>query len=338
VLLNMLHGTHYMDAFENLIPVNKVFGPWLVYLNNGSIDDATERYQKEVEAWPYSWFDNAAFQSRGAVVGRLILNSGEGASGAAVFLGDPGTTLTQGTTYQYTTTADEDGTFEFIDVRTEKAYTLQAWANGGPVLSGVTTVFQAPDNITVHDGKTTDLGNLVWKTQGRTGIWQIGDFDRKTLGFRFGGAPYQHALVDNCPANFTFTIGSSNLSEWCYGKSARGTWIVSFDVDSVPSGNPTSVLSLSIAGFSGSGTRVGGVGSALEIYVNGVNLGNHPDTIDTDPCMYRSGTYGGQWHYYEFSLDAGMVTEGLNEITFVTNVTAEQWRGVQWDMVKLEWS
>lgn len=30
VLLNMLHGTHFQAAFSNVIPVGKVFGPWLV--------------------------------------------------------------------------------------------------------------------------------------------------------------------------------------------------------------------------------------------------------------------------------------------------------------------
>lgn len=30
VLLNMLHGTHFQAAFSNVVPVGKVFGPWLV--------------------------------------------------------------------------------------------------------------------------------------------------------------------------------------------------------------------------------------------------------------------------------------------------------------------
>lgn len=306
------------------------------YLNNGSVPDAVKRNKIEDNAWPYKWFDNTLYQSRGSVSGKLILDTGKPAAGAAIFLGEPGVTISQGTTFQYTTYADSNGEFKLDNVRTEQNWTLQAWSNGG-AMGGVTTVFSS-GNFTVKDGKNLNLGRLKWKTQGRRGIWQIGEFDRKSVGFKYGGAPYTHGLVDNCPANLTYTIGVDSDSDWCFGKSAKGTWSVLFDIAALPGGNATAVLSVSIAGFSGSGTAIGGVGSVLEIGVNGNGLGNHKMPIATDPCLYRSGTTAGEWHYYEFVVPREWLVVGLNRVDLTANKTATRWRGIMWDMVKMEWS
>ncbi|KAL7269827.1 hypothetical protein RUND412_007486 [Rhizina undulata] len=335
VLLNMLHGTHFMASFSNIIPEGKVFGPWLVYINDGNTTEAAEHAKAEYEAWPYEWFEDILYQSRGTVSGTLVLENGTPASGAAVFIGDAGNTLQQGTTFQYTTYADSEGKFEIKGVRTEKSWTLQAWSNGGDI-GDVTTVFSY-GNFSVANGSTTDLGSLVWNTQGREGIWQIGDFDRKSLGFAYGGDPYTHGLVDNCPANLTYTIGTNTPSDWCFGKSAKGVWEVVFDIDTIP-GNQTAILSLSIAGFSGSGTTIGGVGSALEISLNGNEFEDSKTAIGTDPCLYRSGTTGGEWRYYEWEVGAEWLQEGNNTLSLVTDVTATRWRGIMWDMVKFEWA
>lgn len=313
----------------NPIPPGKVFGPWLVYLNNGSISDASARYAIEEASWPYSWFNTSdhAFHARGTVRGQLLLDTGAPAAGTSVFLGSAGPTLPQGTTFQYTATADAKGKFVFSAVRAGQTWVLQAWG-----ADGVGTTYTHAGNISVSSGKTTELGKLTWEARaaGRKGTaWQIGAFDRKSTGFAFGAAPYTHGLVDNCPAALTFVVGESSDADWCFGKSAAGTWSVLFNVPA--SGMPAAgaVLTLSIAGFSGSGSRIGGVRSALEVAVNGHNLGNHPDPIATDPCLYRSGTTAGEWHYFEFTVSSSAFKAGANTLTLTTtNATAERWRGV----------
>lgn len=305
------------------------------YLNDGSIKDAVKRNKAEEKAWPYDWLEDTLYQSRGSVSGKLVLSNDKPAAGAAIFLGEPGRTIAQGTTFQYTTYADSKGAFKIEDVRTEQPWTLQAWSNGGAI-GGVTTVF-SHGSFTLKKGKNLDLGKLTWETQGRKDIWQIGDFDRKSVGFAYGGAPYTHGLVDNCPANLTYTVGANSAKDWCFGKSAKGTWSVLFDLVSLPSGNSSAILSLSIAGFSGSGTAIGGAGSALEIVVNGNALENHAEPIATDPSLYRSGTRAGEWHYYEFEVPQSWLAKGRNKLDLTTNRTATRWRGIMWDMVKLEW-
>lgn len=308
------------------------------YLNNGSVEDAIERNKAEEAAWPYKWFENSSYQSRGSVSGRLVLDNGKPAAGAAIFLGGPGETISQGTTFQYTAYADSKGEFRIEGVRTESNWTLQAWSNGGTAIGGVTTVF-SHGTFAVKKGKNLDLGKLTWKTQqGRTDIWQIGDFDRKSVGFAYGGAPYTHGLVDNCPANMTYTVGKNSAKDWCFGKSAKGTWSVLFDIAALPGGASSAVLSLSIAGFSGSGTVLGGPGSALEISLNGNALKNHATPIASDPSLYRSGTTAGEWYYYEFVIPQSWLVAGRNKLDLTTNKTATRWRGIMWDMVKMEWS
>jgi len=303
--------------------VGKIWGPYLWYLNDGSLEDAAARTVQENNAWPYKWFDDKEYQSRGSVKGRLTMSDGRSANGAAVFLGDvdpTNATLSQGTTYYYTTYADKNGNFEFDNVRKGQTYALQAWSNGGS-LGDVTTVFKR-EPITVG---TTDLGTLVWQVQKRTSIWQIGDMDRKSLGFKYGGAPHQHALVDNCPASLTYTIGTSSLSEWCFGKSADGTWTVVFTVDKILS---TAVLSVSLAGYSS--------GGSLDVSLNNHHVGSYPSSSPNDSCLYRSGTSAGEWRYMEFSIPTGVIVVGRNSMQFVTT-RGVRWHGIMWDSIKLEW-
>jgi len=337
VLLNMLHGTHFQSAFSDVIPVGKVFGPWLVYINDGCVADAAGVARAEEKKWPYSWLKDGKYLSRGTVEGRLVLADGTPAAGAAVFLGDAGRTIAQGTAFQYTTTASSSGYFSIPNVRTEKQYTLQAWGNGGK-LAGVTTVFSR-SNITVPAGKRRNLGTLKWMPQPRRSIWRIGAFDRRATGFRLGGSAYTHGLVDGCPGNLTFTVGASDAKEdWCFAKSAAGTWTVLFSAPA-SAANSTSVLSLSLAGYSGGGgSRIGGVGSALEISVNGVNVGDSATPLGgNDPALYRSATTAGEWRYFEWALPAGALKEGDNAAGFAIR-TATRWRGVMWDAIMLEQS
>lgn len=104
VQLNMMHGTHFQALSSDTFPVGKVWGPWLWYLvsflydgqgaitddakNDGSLVDASNRAKAETIQYPYSWFNDEAYQSRGIVSGKITLSDGRPAKGAAVFLGD----------------------------------------------------------------------------------------------------------------------------------------------------------------------------------------------------------------------------------------------------------
>ena len=131
--------------------------------------------KKEDKAWPYDWFKDTAYQSRGSVSGKLVLSDGRPASGAAVFLGDSNSALStadQGKDYYYTAYANKQGHFTFQDVRTG-TYGLYAWGNGGSI-ADVTTSF-VQNNVIVSKRKKTDLMSLKWTVTDKSKrIFQIG--------------------------------------------------------------------------------------------------------------------------------------------------------------------
>ncbi|RDW78251.1 hypothetical protein BP5796_06103 [Coleophoma crateriformis] len=328
VELNVIHGSHFQVTSSATFPVGKTWGPWLWYLNNGSREDASSRAQQEFAAWPYTFLNTTGYQSRGRVSGRLVLSDGRPASGAAVFLGDNQSnisTLDQGTDYYYAGYADIEGYFNLDNVRTAE-YALYAWSNGGD-LSDVATTFSQND-IVVGDSEALALGDLVWSVKTRERILQIGDLDRKALGFHNGGAPRQHGLVAQSPANLTYIVGESNVSDWYYGQSALGSWTILFDLPEAS--NRSATLAISLAGYSKS--------SDLVIGVNGQPVSQllSADLL-SDPALYRSGTTAGEWHYYEFHVDSGVLQAGWNNVVFqVTRYTL--WRGFLWDSVFLDWN
>lgn len=325
----MIHGTHFQAISRDAFADGKVWGPWLWYLNDGSKDDAAQRAKKEEAAWPYKWFDNKAYQSRGKIQGRLLLSDGRPAAGAAVFLGDNNnstiSTLDQGKDYYYTTYADSAGKFSIKNVRSGD-YALYAWANAG-ALSDVTTNFTYND-ISVRKGDTTNLKDLTWRvTDASKRIFQIGALDRKTTSFALSGpTPFQHARIAQCPSNLTYTVGTSSPSDWCFGQSNNGTWSIKFPVSApVPS---KAKLTVSLAGFS--------QGTSAEILLNGAKVGNITSaSLVNSQDTYRGATVAGEWRLLEFGVGDGALKEGPNTLQVVVRGAAK-WRGWLWDSVFLE--
>ncbi|KAK6856949.1 hypothetical protein PG995_007136 [Apiospora arundinis] len=344
VQLNMIHGTHFQVSAVDEFPEGKMWGPWLWYLNDGSREDAAQRAVDEFAAWPYAWLEDEAYQQRGSVRGQLQLSDGRPAAHAAVFLGDNGgnkTALDMGSDYYYTAYADAEGRFEFRDVRAA-TYGLQAWSNGSKI-ADVTTEYHHKD-VVVTAGEMLNLETATWQVSDKTKIFQVGDFDRTSYGFAHGGAPYEHGLVEKCPASLNFTVGVSQTEDWCFGQSKLGSWVISFSLDKSPAPCPKrrvdkpsksreATLIVSLAGYStGASSRVW----ANDVVIGNLTSGAAPGLLN-DPSLYRSGTTAGEWRYFEFPFDAGTILKkGLNEIRFeVTSNTT--WRGFMWDSIVLEW-
>lgn len=301
------------------------------------MEDVADRRKQELEKFPYSWLPDTAYHSRGEITGSLRLSDGRPASGASVFLGDTDTSirpLVQGDNFYYTTTAEADGSFSFSDVRSG-SYGLYAWSNGGDIADVYTNATATP--ITVETDKTTALGEVEWALpEGRKQIFQVGEFDKKALGFKNGGLPYQHGVTEESPANLTFRVGESDAAEdWYYAISKLGKWTIEFEVDSADlaahsSANRTALLSLSLAGYSQS--------TAVDVDVNGHVVGTlSKDLLTSDPALYRSGKTSGEWRFVQYEIDAGaQLVAGTNTVGF-TVTRYVQWRGVMWDSIILEW-
>uniref|UniRef100_L2GG61 Rhamnogalacturonate lyase n=1 Tax=Colletotrichum fructicola (strain Nara gc5) TaxID=1213859 RepID=L2GG61_COLFN len=316
VQLNMVHGTHFQVSAVDVFPEGKMWGPWLWYLNDGSPADAEARAKTEFAAWPYPWLADAAYHARGTVKGKLLLSDGRPAAGAAVFLGDnhpPPSTWAAITTTRPTTTP--------------------------PAASrSRTCASPKPATRCKPDSKTTDLGTLHWAVSKRQRLFQVGAFDRTSLGFTHGGnPPYAHAVIASCPANILYEVGKSAPSDWCYGQTHQGNYTIRFPV-SAAQASETANLIVSLGGYS--------TGASSVVLVNGQQVGNltsgavgadSTSGLLNDPSVYRSATLGGEWRFFEFPVPAALLKTGEdNEVTFqLTRNTT--WRGFIWDSIVLEW-
>ncbi|KAB8213825.1 polysaccharide lyase family 4, domain III-domain-containing protein [Aspergillus novoparasiticus] len=336
VLLNMIHGLHFLTGEEHEFAEGRVWGPWLWYLNNGSVEDANAKYDEEVQSWPYS-FPNADIeaghhQRASSVSGVITLSDGRAASGASVMLGDNESDqlpAEQGANYYYRTTADSDGKFSFENVRAA-TYALYAWAGNNSDIGDVSTNLTANGIEISESTSAINLGEYTWDTQNRTNIWQIGKLDRLACGFNNGCSGYHHGLSDESPAELEYTVNSSETSDWSYVQTAEGTWQVKFELSDDPASDAVAILSTSLAGYSS--------GVNIEITAQGgnVTVGELSD-LTNDPSVYRSSTFCGLHRFEEFEVPAGTFAKGSNTIEFTVTKTS-QWHGFMWDSILLEWS
>ncbi|HEY5002173.1 MAG TPA: polysaccharide lyase family protein [Ktedonobacteraceae bacterium] len=322
-VLNMLSASHFGTP-SVAIPNGKIYGPWLVYFNNGSISDAQSQAGIEDAAWPYSWLSNAHYPlSRTTVTGTLHLADGRPAAGATVALAKPGGDLyAQGADYIFSTQADSSGNFSIPNVRAG-TYSLYAYASGGSI-GDVTDQYER-DNVTVS-GSSVNVGTLIWSPTKYTNfLWQIGTADRKADEFKLGNLPRQYDLFNQVPANLTYTIGQSTpANNWYYAQTQVGTWTVNFNLSKTYSGNGH--LTVALAGSSRT--------ASISVGVNGKNAGSFPSYIN-DAGIYRSANQSGYYHRFTINFSASLLKAGANTLTFrATNVSSGG--GVMYDTVKLE--
>jgi rhamnogalacturonan endolyase len=322
-VLNMLSASHFGTP-SVAIPNGKIYGPWLVYFNNGSISDAQSQAGVEDTAWPYNWLSNAHYPlSRTTVTGTLHLADGLPAAGATVALAKPGGDLyAQGADYIFSTQADSSGNFSIPNVRAG-TYSLYAYASGGSI-GDVTDQYER-DNVTVS-GSSVNVGTLIWSPTKYTNfLWQIGTADRKADEFKLGNLPRQYSLFTQVPANLTYTIGQSTpANNWYYAQTQVGTWTVNFNLSKTYSGNGH--LTVALAGSSRT--------ASISVGVNGKNAGSFP-SYTNDAGIYRSANQSGYYHRFTINFSASLLKAGANTLTFrATNVSSGG--GVMYDTVKLE--
>lgn len=323
VVLNMLSASHFGNP-SVAIPSGKIYGPWLVYFNNGSIADAQAQATKEEAQWPYSWLSNAHYPlARTTVTGTLKLADGRPAAGAMVTLAQPGGDIyRQGADYIFYAQADAAGHFTIPYVRAN-TYSLYAYSTGGSI--GDVTDQYEHDNVVVN-GPTMDLGTLTWSPPKYANLlWQIGTADRKADEFKLGNVPRQYGLFNQVPANLTYTIGQSTpANDWYYAQTRVGTWTVKFTLGHTYSG--TGHLTVALAGQ----TQIADV----IVGVNGTSLGRLA-SFPNDQTIYRSGNQSGYYHLVLMTFPASLLRSGANTVTF-QSIKVTNGGGRMYDTIKLE--
>lgn len=321
-VLNMLSASHF-SAPAVTVPSGKIFGPWLVYFNNGSSADAVARAATEEAAWPYSWLSQPTYPTtRFLVQGTLTIADGRSTSGARVVLAEAGGDLYAiGKAYWFTAVCDATGHFTLPKVR-PGTYSLYAYAQQGDV----TAQFQK-DAIVVSNAPL-NLGSVTWTPPNYPSkLWVIGTANRKADEFRLGNQLRAYALFKQVPANLTYTIGSSTpANDWYFCQTGVGRWTVNFSVVQAQTG--TAHLTIAIAASAKSPT--------VQVVVNGTNVGtlNYPN----DGTVYRSANQSGYYKLTQLDFPSSLLRIGANSVVFdMTACTgAPSPGGIEYDVIKLE--
>ena len=348
LLFKILTCGHYGSA-PVTVPAGeswqKIYGPWMLYLNAGTDtnalwEDAKKKAQTERAAWPYAWMNHPAYPlaaNRGSVKGQFKITDPQypGISVSQVWVGlaDPYPDWQQQSNgYQYWVHADANGHFVIPNIR-PGSYTLYAFADGEM------GEFRH-DGVTVTKGQTLDLGAQDW-TPVRYGqqLWQIGVPDRTAKEFRHGDDYHHWNLMQDYtqefPNNVNFVVGKSHeRTDWDFAQACvqkNGAWVgtvwkILFDIpDSAPR-TGTGTLRIALAAAHN---------AVLNIGLNGQPIGRM--RVNTDNAIIREGIHG-QYSEWDFIFDASSLKSTGNTIAFDLTATPNPnpAKGVMYDCIRLE--
>jgi rhamnogalacturonan endolyase len=319
VLLRVLTSAHFGASPVRVAQGeewHKVFGPVFTYINAGESvaalwADARRRQEEEAAQWPYSWVRSSEYiQQRGTLSGTWKLRGETARAGAWVVLADPAPDWTmQSKGYQFWARTGADGKFTIRNVIPGR-YTLY--------ISGADQPEQYRlDGVEILPGKST-VRNIEW-TPAHHGVtlWQIGTFDRTAAEFRNGENAREFEMFRRYPKDFpadvTFTVGVSDpAKDWNYAQWAlfvrNPVWTIRFPAAERVAGMAT----LTLAFASAQPQRGPGTNLAVKVNDNPIETIHLPKT---GTAGYRGGAQDSPWNVRVLEFDAGLLHEGMNEIT-----------------------
>ena len=326
ITIQMLQGEHlgasaqyYQDGER------KIYGPFFIYVNSGTqeemIADAKAQAHEQRQAWPFEWFENELYPlDRSTVSGRLNIVTGQPCDSIRLILAETGTDLyLQGKGYIYWGDTDVEGNFSIRNVR-KGNYTLYGYAMKGDI----TDELQVKD--VVIDDENVSLGNIDWTPATyEHKLWQIGENNRMSDGFRYSDTCRAYGLWELVPATLNYVVGNSNpATDWYYAQTKNGMWTVTFDLDDTYTG--TAYLTASAAGATNK--------PKVDVAVNGGNKKTWSFSTN-DAAIYRSAVLGGRHWLMKHSFPASALKKGRNTVTFTMSGISKN-GGVMWDCIKLE--
>lgn len=326
LVLQMLQGEHLGAASQVYGAADaKIYGPFFIYVNSGAsrqamIEDAKKQVSVQQAQWPFDWFSHVLYPtSRSTVTGRMKLPEGVSADGIQVVLAKPGIDVyAQGKDYLFWSKTDSTGAFTIDHVR-KGSYTLYAWATKGDITDECSV-----NNISVSDS-VTNLTNIFWRpARYENKLFQIGESDRLSGGFRYSDTLRRYGLYDLPPADLNFTVGTSQPAKnWYYAQTKAGSWTITFNNDKNLSGN--AYLTASIAGCGNSPT--------VDVYVNGSKKTSW--AFSNDGSVYRSAVLSGKHLTKSLTFPASALIKGTNTVKLTLSNPGNR-GGVMYDCVKLE--
>lgn len=306
IILNYMTGAH-MGTPDMIAPPKweKMYGPWLVYFNQGDertvLDDAAKHAKSIQKKWPFAWVNEKLYpQKRGEVSGQITGHPGEIMNVViSPVRGDP-EIQTMG--YLYATQTNKDGDFNIASVR-PGTYALTVYSQ-----TGVDQGNLLQSELVVPESGLK-LGKVAIPSKGNY-LWHIGLADKTASGFKLSDLKANTINAESVPAELEFQIGKSKDSDWYYAQNKPGEWKIKFDVQ-----NPEKkqVLNVAFAAASVSGMSKG-TNPRMIIMVNGEKIADI--SYPNDKTIYRGGLKNGLYHNESLEIPAGLIKKGQNVITF----------------------
>ena len=322
LIVNYMTGGHFgTPALKAPVGWSKIYGPWLLYFNNGTDDemktDVIRRTKLEHKRWPYKWMSESDYPLKRATLKGKVSSHVRSMVVLSSSLTEEFDLQTLG--FSYSTETDKSGHFEIEHIR-PGTYKLTAY----PV-EGYGIGIQSEKLVTITEGTNrANLDLLVPKDV----KWSIGETNRRSDSYRYSNEKRNYIWHTLPPADLEFEIGKSDIhTDWYYAQTKPGTWTIRYK-DS-PNGKKR-ILRIGIAAASNIVSSTSGA-SGSPILVVGVN-GHLLDEFHykNDQSIYRSAPQSGNFRFETIIIPASLVTKEDNFI----NLTIRQ-GSVMYDSINL---
>lgn len=309
LILNYLFSEHFGKGL-NTLPSNykKMYGPWCVYLNDGSLKDVKERSKAERKEWPYTWIKDPDYPLQlNSVTGKIISKVSNKYELILISqFQKKKSIIEQQNSYTYYVETKVGESFTFKNVRPGK-YFLYAFALDGNDLGE----HLLKENILVNK-KILDLGYISMPQKLKL-IWQIGHPSHTTDGFKFSNQLRNYIWQELVPKNIVYYIGQDNV--WYYLQNNKGKWQIKFELHDKP--KKQLYLLLALAGATQKRMDQGN-GVSITITINEKQI--FFAKIENDRSAYRSALKSGRYHLIQIPISQTQLSlEKINTITITTD-------------------
>ena len=308
IALNYLASEHFGKGIFKINPsFNKVYGPWFIYLNNGSLQDVQNRANFEKKHWPSKWIDDSDLPSKLYSLSGEINTEYQAKNCTVVLTSHSNQEIPiyqQQDSFSYYSKTD-NGKFVLRNIRPGH-YWLYAYENYS-------------DDVDIHLLKQIDvidqdlnLGLFQIKRKYKS-IWQIGLCTHTTTGFKFSDQLRNYCWKNLVPQNLNYVVGKS--TDWYYLQNDLGKWNIYFCKTSSLLKSKSCTLLFSLAGATQKEMQ-GNSGCEMKIYLNDQLVGFKAFT--NDRSAYRSALKNGRYHLWKIKIPTNNLRK-RNVISICTN-------------------
>lgn len=324
IILNYMTGAH-MGTPDMMAPPKweKMYGPWLVYVNQGTDDaviaDAREHAKSQKPQWPFKWVNEKLYPlQRGEISGRINGRNGEILNVViSPVNGDP-ELQTKG--YLYHAQTDSNGKFSIAAIRPGN-YSLTVYSQSGIEQGNI-----LQKELVVEPNKT-DLGEIALPSKANY-LWHIGVADKTAAEYQIADKPRNYEWQTKVPESLDFKIGSNKNSDWFYAQTKFGDWNIHFDEKDIKSSRR---LNLAFASASHSGMTKPS-SPRMIVLVNGNKVAdiNYPN----DKTLYRGALQNGLYHNESIDISKEHLKVGANVVTLRNQGGSFMYDAINWEAVK----